>query len=143
VPANTKNMLMSFHSVPAMHTHVGGKKQSHSKDLCSSKMTLSVTDIICVAFHLWHALLLIESKYYSTDQVIIISMENKGKNKKPILKSCVYPNDCNHKRYHSTDVSVCHHTATSQFIWSPQVVCIFINIQLDMVKHSITDQPIL
>jgi hypothetical protein len=71
--------------------------------------------------------------------IIVIAMKSKGNNNKPIQKVVSTQTIATTKRYDSDDVSVCCHTATSQFIWSPQVVCIFVNIQLDMVKHSTTD----
>jgi hypothetical protein len=64
-------------------------------------------------------------------------------NTKPVLKVVSTQTIATTKRYHSHDMclAVCCHVAASRFISSPQVVCIFVNIQLDIVKDTSIDWP--
>jgi hypothetical protein len=58
-----------------------------------------------------------QSECCRTHRVIVIAMKSKGNNNKPILKSCDYHNVATTEKIPLRwFVSVCRHTATSQFI---------------------------
>jgi hypothetical protein len=58
-----------------------------------------------------------QSECCRTHRVIVIAMKSKGNNNKPIQKSCDYHNVATTEKIPLRwFVSVCHHTATSQFI---------------------------